>query len=65
MCGTTKERLERYVWVVSSEVYQLQEQKKPLLALRVKNLRIKLRLCTKVAECVHENQALGKEGVGC
>lgn len=61
-CGNTKKRLKNYVWVFCSEVYQLQQQKKPLLALRVKHLRVKVVPCTKFVDCIHENQALGKEG---
>ena len=64
MCGTTKEGLEKYVCVVSSEVYQLQQQKKPLSALRAKHLRVKLMICTKFVDCIHENQALEKKGRG-
>ena len=59
-CGLAEENLEVNAWVTSSNIHQLEQQKNPLLAFKVKHVRVKVVLGPKFVECVHKCQALEK-----
>ena len=54
MRGFAKEALEVDFRAISSNIYQLQQQQNPLLALRAKNVGFKLVFCPKFVEFIHK-----------
>ena len=58
------EPLKVDVWLVSSDIYQLQQKINPFLAVSVKYLLVKFTFRPHCVECIHEIYALGKENEG-